>query len=212
MIRSCFPRDWSSTAMWCAAIVATYTFKVEGDSLRSNLSCRKESTNLIGHLRGSTEEHQSANRLQGINLPARGSSGLSDSVYHQWQITSVCHVPSRSHTWRFQRYGRRCHMVPSPSSGESAREGLSRFGVSSIGKPSKNQFAFPRAKVPPQCQVLRHWVRLIFHWIRLIFPSNISGSGKHKHTRLAGDALVPCRPTGAWHQSTMRAIGEQMTL
>ncbi len=42
MIRSCFPRDWSSTAMWCAAIVATYTFKVEGDSLRSNLLAEKK--------------------------------------------------------------------------------------------------------------------------------------------------------------------------
>ncbi len=43
-MRSCFPRDRPSTASWWAAIAATYTFKVEGDSLRSNLSCRKEST------------------------------------------------------------------------------------------------------------------------------------------------------------------------
>ncbi len=64
-MRSCFPRDRSSTASWWAAIAATYTFKVEGDSLRSNLSCRKESTTPIVHLRGSSrrEEHQVANRL-----------------------------------------------------------------------------------------------------------------------------------------------------
>ncbi len=44
---------------------ATYTFKVEGDSLRANLSYRKESTTLIGYLRGSSrwEEHQFVNRL-----------------------------------------------------------------------------------------------------------------------------------------------------
>ncbi len=35
-MRSCFPRDWPSTASWWAAIAATYTFKVEGDSLLSN--------------------------------------------------------------------------------------------------------------------------------------------------------------------------------
>ncbi len=48
-----------------AAIAATYTFKVEGDSLRSNLSCRKESTTPIVHLWGSSrqEEHQFTNRL-----------------------------------------------------------------------------------------------------------------------------------------------------
>ncbi len=64
-MRSCFPRDRPSTASLWAAIAATYTFKVEGDSLRSNLSCRKESTTPIVHLRGSSrrEEHQFANRL-----------------------------------------------------------------------------------------------------------------------------------------------------
>ncbi len=64
-MRSCFPRDRPSTASWWAAIAATYTFKVEGDSLRSNLSCRKESTTPIVHLRGSSrrEEHQFTNRL-----------------------------------------------------------------------------------------------------------------------------------------------------
>ncbi len=40
-MRSCFPRDRPSTASWWAAIAPTYTFKVEGDSLRSNLSRRK---------------------------------------------------------------------------------------------------------------------------------------------------------------------------
>ncbi len=62
---SCFPRDRPCTASWWAAIAATCTFKVEGDSLRYNLSCRKESTTPIVHLRGSSrrEEHQVANRL-----------------------------------------------------------------------------------------------------------------------------------------------------
>ncbi len=53
-MRSCFPRYRPSTASWWATIVATYTFKVEGDSLRSNLSCRKESTTPIVHLWGSS--------------------------------------------------------------------------------------------------------------------------------------------------------------
>ncbi len=65
MTRSCFPRDLPSTASWCAAIAATYTLRVEGDSLRSNPSCRKESTTAIGHLRGSSRrgEHQLTNRF-----------------------------------------------------------------------------------------------------------------------------------------------------
>ncbi len=42
MTKSCFPTDLPSTASWCAAIAATYTLRVEGDSLRSNPSCRKE--------------------------------------------------------------------------------------------------------------------------------------------------------------------------
>ncbi len=64
-MRLCFPRDQPSTASRCAVIAATYTFKVEGDSLHSNPSCRKESTTPIVHLRGSSlrEEHQTANRL-----------------------------------------------------------------------------------------------------------------------------------------------------
>ncbi len=41
-MRSCFPRDRPSTASGWAAIAATYTSKVEGDSLCSNLSCRKK--------------------------------------------------------------------------------------------------------------------------------------------------------------------------
>lgn len=45
-IRSCFPKDLPFTALHCAAMVVTYTFKVEGDSLRSNFSYRKESTML----------------------------------------------------------------------------------------------------------------------------------------------------------------------
>ncbi len=55
----------AATASWWAAIAATYTSKVEGDSLRSNLSCRKESTTPIVHLRGSSrrEEHQLVNKL-----------------------------------------------------------------------------------------------------------------------------------------------------
>ncbi len=60
-MRSCFPRDRPSTASWWAAIAATYTFKVEGDSLRSNLSCRKESTTPIVHLRGSSRWEEKRN-------------------------------------------------------------------------------------------------------------------------------------------------------
>ncbi len=65
MTKSCFPTDLPSTASWCAAIAATYTLRVEGDSLLSNPSYRKESTTAIGHLRGSSwrEEHQSTNRF-----------------------------------------------------------------------------------------------------------------------------------------------------
>ncbi len=65
MTKSCFPTNLPSTASWCAAIVATYTLRVEGDSPRSNPSCRKESTTLIRHLRWSSwwEEHQSRNRF-----------------------------------------------------------------------------------------------------------------------------------------------------
>ncbi len=61
MMRSCFPWDRLSNASWCA----TYTFKMECDSLRSNLSCRKESTTPVVHLRGCSrwEEDQIANRL-----------------------------------------------------------------------------------------------------------------------------------------------------
>ncbi len=57
-IRSCFPRDQPSTA-------SCITFKVEGDSLRPHLSCRKESTTLLRHLRVSSrgEEHQFVTRL-----------------------------------------------------------------------------------------------------------------------------------------------------
>ncbi len=84
-MRSCFPRDRPSTASWWAAIAATYTFKVEGDSLLSNLSCRKESTTPIVHLRGSSrrEEHQVANRLHfsAVGLPCWRSSSLNDGLY-----------------------------------------------------------------------------------------------------------------------------------
>ncbi len=65
MTKSCFPTDLPSTASWCASIAKTYTLRVEGDSLRSNPSCRKESTTAIGHLWGSSwrGEHQSTNRF-----------------------------------------------------------------------------------------------------------------------------------------------------
>ncbi len=75
-MRSCFPRDQPSTASWWAAIVATYAFKVEGDSLRSNLSCRKESTTPIMHLRGSSrrEEHSSrTDSIQCVGLLVEGA-------------------------------------------------------------------------------------------------------------------------------------------
>ncbi len=61
MTKSCFPTDLPFTESRCAAIVAT--LRVEGDSRRSNPSCKKKSTILIGHLRGSSwwEEHHSTN-------------------------------------------------------------------------------------------------------------------------------------------------------
>ncbi len=85
-MRSCFPRDRPSTASWWAAIAATYTFKVEGDSLRSNLSCRKESTTPILHLWGVFSARRTPVReqtpLQCIGLPCWRSSSLSDGLYH----------------------------------------------------------------------------------------------------------------------------------
>ncbi len=89
-----FPRDRLSNASWCAAIAATYTFKMEGDSLRSNLSFRKESTTPIVHLQGSSRrEIREHTPLQDKSLPRREGSGLSDSVFHRrWEITLVCSV------------------------------------------------------------------------------------------------------------------------
>ncbi len=66
----------------------------------------------------STESSSSARRTEFTNrlhfsafsLHCRGSSSPIDGVYHcRCQITYVW-----SHTWRFQRSGRRCRMVPSP--------------------------------------------------------------------------------------------------
>ncbi len=63
--KSCFPTDLPSTASWCVAIAATYTLRVEGDSLRSNPSCRKESTTKIGHLRKVFPAGRTTNRRTG---------------------------------------------------------------------------------------------------------------------------------------------------
>ncbi len=86
-MRSCFPRDRPSTASWWAAIAATYTFKVEGDSLRSNLSWRKESTTPIVHLRGSSGARRTPGReqtpFQCVGLPCWRSSSLNDGFYHR---------------------------------------------------------------------------------------------------------------------------------
>ncbi len=54
MTQSCFPTDFPFTGSWLAAIAATWTLRVEGDSLRSNPCCKKDSTTLIGHFRGSS--------------------------------------------------------------------------------------------------------------------------------------------------------------
>ncbi len=84
-MRSCFPRDRPSTASWWAAIAATYTFKVEGDSLRSNLSCRKESTTPIVHLRESSRRRTPGREqtpFQCVGLPCWRSFSLNDGLYH----------------------------------------------------------------------------------------------------------------------------------
>ncbi len=61
-------------------------FKVEGDSLRSNLSCMKESTTPIMHLQGVFLARRTPVReqtsLQGVGLPCWRSSSLSDGLYH----------------------------------------------------------------------------------------------------------------------------------
>ncbi len=85
-MRSCFPRDRPSTASWWAAIAATYTFKVEGDSLRSNLSCRKESTSPIVHLRAVFSARRTPGReqtpFQCVGLPCWRCPSLNDGLYH----------------------------------------------------------------------------------------------------------------------------------
>ncbi len=52
MIRSCFPRIFHHYIV----MRRTYTFKVDGESLRSNFSCMKKSTTLTVHLCGSLTE------------------------------------------------------------------------------------------------------------------------------------------------------------
>ncbi len=63
--KSCLPIDLPSMWSWYADIAAAWTLRVEGDSLRSKPCCKKESTTLIEHLRGSSrrEEHHLTNRF-----------------------------------------------------------------------------------------------------------------------------------------------------
>ncbi len=78
--------------------------------------------------------------LQCIGLPCRRSSSLSDGLYHSlWETTQVCRVPSRSHTWRFHRSGRGCHMVPSPWERRSFLRGMRQAGAVARRMSSGNQ-------------------------------------------------------------------------
>ncbi len=78
--------------------------------------------------------------LQCIGLPCRSSSSLSDGLYHSlWETTQVCRVPSRSHTWRFHRSGRGCHMVPSPWERRSFLRGMHQGGAVARRMSSGNQ-------------------------------------------------------------------------
>ncbi len=137
-MRSCFSRDWPSTASWWATIAAKYTFKVEGDSLRSNLSCRKKAllqSCAFGVFSARRTPVREQTPLQCIGLPCWRSSSLSDGLYYSmWLTTQVCCVPSRSHTWRFLRSGRGCHMVPSHWERRSFLRGM---GVGQYGATSR---------------------------------------------------------------------------
>ncbi len=86
---------------------------MEGDSLRSNLSCRKESTTPIVHLQGSSrrEEHQIANRL-----------------HSKARAPQVCRVSSRNHTWRFQDLDACARWCRAPEKGGLSSEGCDRRG------------------------------------------------------------------------------------
>ncbi len=96
MMSLCFSRDRPSTASWWTVIAGTFTFKVEGDSLRSNLSCRKESTTPIMHIRGSSrqEEHQFANR---DSTSVHRLALLKEPLPEWWSLTA-CGGPLKSAT------------------------------------------------------------------------------------------------------------------
>ncbi len=114
-MRSCFPRDWPSTASWWAAIAG-----------RKHYSNRASSG--VFSARRTPVREQTP--LQCICLPCRRSSSLSDGLYHRlWETTQVCRVPSRSHTWRFHRSGRGCQMVPSPWERRSFLRGMRQGGA-----------------------------------------------------------------------------------
>ncbi len=114
-------------------ISSHYTFKVEGDSLRSNFSCRKESTTPIVHLRGSSrwEEQSIVNRLHPkarARLLERALAWVKVSSTADGQNTQVCHVSFKNHTWRFPDLdvGATRHRAPEkggPSSEWCARRG-----------------------------------------------------------------------------------------
>ncbi len=63
--RSYLPTYLPSMWSWYEAIAAAWTLRVEGDCLCSNSCCKKESTTLIEHIRGSSrwEEHHSTNKF-----------------------------------------------------------------------------------------------------------------------------------------------------
>ncbi len=77
--------------------------------------------------------------FQCVGLPCWRSSSLSDGLYHcRWKTAQVCRVPSRSHTWRFYRSGRGCHMVPSPWERRSFLRGMRQGGVVARKMSSEN--------------------------------------------------------------------------
>ncbi len=86
-MRSCFPRDRSSTASWWAAIAATYTFKVEGwqPTLQPFLQERKHYSNRAssGVFSARRTPGREQTPFQCVGLPCWRSPSLNDGLYHR---------------------------------------------------------------------------------------------------------------------------------
>ncbi len=186
-MRSCFPRDRPSTASGWAAIAATYTSKVEGDSLCSNLSCRKkallQSCTFVGFL----GEKNTSSRTDSTSMHRLA---LLKELYSEWWS-----LPLKSATSHPGATGEgstdldasaiwcRAPEKGGPSSKECAREGLSweewvretRSGWASMVRP-----AGPAPHPPWPCTV-----------------SVWAGSLGETHTCLKSEAscvlVLPCR-------------------